>query len=657
MDSLPVEISFDGITQRINSWTDNETNKSYLFLPSSANSENVRICLPKSVELVIGGKRFLNRDILSSVSFSEEHSLNFYKNGKIIKSKNLTFMKSENLPSVHIATASGSLTKIHSDKEKKEAGKISVIKQNGDIDYNGDLDYIKGRGNATWLTPKKPYRIKLPFESSLLDMNKGVAWILLANDYDRAGLRNRIAFDLARESGIKYAVNEKFVDLYINGEYQGLYQLTEAIETGEDRTNIEDLSASTQEINHYNLKDYKKIVQDNYTFYDIPNNPSDITGGYLIEGTYPWRDVKNDSNFTTNSKKIFVVNSPKYASRNQVEYISDFIQQTSDAINSENGINPSTGRAFTEYIDLDSWVKKFLLDEIIVDVDYEGSSSFFYKYSDSQSTLLHAGPAWDYDITFGDNWAPIIPEPLNSLSPEIICAETNLFSSNSFTLSLFRTNWFRNLYKKELFYDALVKEYRDNFIPILKVLLDEKIDLYQESITASAKMNAVRWQKDEKEQFEQVEKDKKFLNDRMIFLNRVWIDGESHYEIVVSYGDENYYFQLIGDETLSDKISLDAPHLKDKQLYIQGSDNVLFDANTKPEQDMLLYVPESESDSVSLEVPSPEVSPGSIAPSIWQKNENLLYFILIVCIGVALLAVEIKTNHMDRKKHKFSNKL
>ena len=119
---------------------------------------------------------------------------------------------------------------------------------------------IKGRGNYTWRDfDKKPYRIKLSDKQPLLGMTKSKHFALLAHADDSKGfMRNAIGFELARLIGMAWTPNAKPVELVLNGDYRGLYFLTETIRVDKDRVNI--------------------VEQD-----DEETDAQKITGGWLVE--------------------------------------------------------------------------------------------------------------------------------------------------------------------------------------------------------------------------------------------------------------------------------------------------------------------------------------------------------------------------------------
>lgn len=143
------------------------------------------------------------------------------------KSVSVNIVKSAEIPAMFIQTASGTLDKVHANKDNKEKGTMALVKADRSVDFDGNLKQIKGRGNSTWGFAKKPYNIKLENSSDLLGMGKGKGWCLLANYADRSLLRNRIVYNLAEETGIPFTMDSRNIDLYINGDYMGSYLITE----------------------------------------------------------------------------------------------------------------------------------------------------------------------------------------------------------------------------------------------------------------------------------------------------------------------------------------------------------------------------------------------------------------------------------------------
>ena len=117
---------------------------------------------------------------------------------------------------------------------------------NGTFEISGENEdlvtnlRIRGRGNTTWSFPKKPYQIKFDNKENVLGMPKDKKWILLANYSDKTMLRNELAFVLSRFSNLDWTPESRFVELFINNEYLGVYQIVQKVEESSNRVNIGD---------------------------------------------------------------------------------------------------------------------------------------------------------------------------------------------------------------------------------------------------------------------------------------------------------------------------------------------------------------------------------------------------------------------------------
>ncbi len=203
---------------------------------------------------------------------------------------------------------------------------------------------------------------------------------------------------------------------------------------------------------------------------DVPN-PDDISGGYIIEMEMPDRYANEPSGFVTTHGYYYVIKSPEYVSYEQVRYIANLVQEAEDAIFSNDGINPNTGKSYTEYIDLDSYVKKYWIEEISKNHDGAKTSQYFYKPADSQSTKLFAGPVWDYDIAFG-------------ISSETTDPEGWFMSEKEF---------FAELLKHSDFEKRSEEIYIKYFLPAIYSFVNIEAEKISEAIEAAVNMNALRW--------------------------------------------------------------------------------------------------------------------------------------------------------------------
>jgi spore coat protein CotH len=229
---------------------------------------------------------------------------------------------------------------------------------------------IKGRGNSTWGMPKKPYRLKFDSKAKVLGLASAKNWVLLANYSDKTLMRNYIADGISQSLTGDYANHGIFVEVVMNGEYQGTYLLTEQVEVNAARVNIPELKPTD-------------------------NGPSVITGGYLLELDQRQEDPYR---FKTNGNLPFTIKSPDEPSTAQMDYIKGYIQDTENAIFAANFADPVNG--YAKYINSDSFINWFLVNELFKNQDAANFSSMFY-YKD-RGGKLGMGPAWDFDLGAGN---------------------------------------------------------------------------------------------------------------------------------------------------------------------------------------------------------------------------------------------------------------
>ena len=441
-----------------------------------------------------------------------------------IEPSSIVWMYSENIPAVFIDTESGTSDEINSDKNCREPGYISVLEADGSTDFQLPLTYIKGRGNTSFTEfEKKPYQIKLADDIPFLGMDSAKKWIFVSNSADPTLLRNALSRNLANHLGLAQSEEGVFVDLYLNGEYVGNYYVVEKIEVEKERLNITDLEKITEIVNNEtDLGLYETAWTDTTKAKQIPDDPDNITGGYLIERDFDDRFLKevenNESYFITDAQESFILLSPEYASENQIAYINEYVQNVENAILSPNGTDANTGKYYTDMIDLDSFVRKYLLEEVTANYDGGVASSYFYKDIDSISDKLYAGPVWDYDVTWGN--APAYLGHISS-SPDRL---TRLAAHRDSSV------WFSALYNKQEFYEELIACYQNEISGHLLTLAEDVLPQLVEMTNASAAMDRVRWDEqyilneDTAEREEETAFLYNYIVKRKAFLDKAWIE-------------------------------------------------------------------------------------------------------------------------------------
>ena len=163
------------------------------------------------------------------------------KDDKLIKNRNVENFVSEQgeVPKIIIYTRDNVFPY---DKENYVKGTLQIVEQPNEenVIFEEAPMGIRLRGNSTYECPKKPFRIKFDQKQSLFGLPKAKSWVLLANYYDKSQMRNYLAYLTANKlDNLDFQPASIFVEVEINGEYQGLYLLCEQMETGTGRVDIE----------------------------------------------------------------------------------------------------------------------------------------------------------------------------------------------------------------------------------------------------------------------------------------------------------------------------------------------------------------------------------------------------------------------------------
>lgn len=528
-----MEISIVAGEQIISAWE--QEGIYYVFLPSYAQKEQIRLTSYSAEFTVKQEQRLVEQgELLGDLPTDcMIPCINAYTKEEF----SLCIMQSANLPALFLDTDSGTIEQVCADKEYEENGELTVVDGSGNVQLTVGLSSVKGRGNTSFANyEKKPFSIITKEEVSLLDMGLGQEYALLSNASEPTLIRNDIMRAMEEAMGLPYAKRGRFVDLYINQEYQGNYYLCAEMEIGTQRIAITDTEQAMDLF--YSPSGYESA--ENYETDDrkgklLEVNLTDITGGYLVERDFEQRYKAEyaaiGSGFITGAEEHFVVKSPKYCSEEQIEYLGDYFEEAEQAILREDGINPDTGKVYTDYIDIDSFAKKYLAEEISKDYDGGVSSSYFYKDSDLIDSRIYAAPGWDYDMSLGNfvEWMEYFSKDPKGIS--------------KLSLHTYATPWFQALYEKDEFYGKTVDYYENYAAPFLDRLLTEELDVYYETLQASTAMNHVRWAQElaqnpyyrnREESFEEL---RNFLTERKAFLDSAWLEGQL-YHIVTYWKDD-----------------------------------------------------------------------------------------------------------------------
>lgn len=315
-----------------------------------------------------------------------------------------------NIPQIYIYTDKNITNEYHEDGDVT----ISVIDKDGG---NSKAIYesagnIKIRGNTTAGAPKKPWNIKLSSKKSVLGMDKGKKWCLLANSFDKSLMRNSLAYDFGLQNGVTYTSQSRFVEVYINGKYNGNYLITEPVEAKTERVDIDAYNADSNDI--------------------------------LLElGTRNEPDVDH---FTTGTlRTTFDVNDPEKGDDLTDAQVDEKIARVNQYLTEfESVLRNQDYDEISNYIDEDTFINFYIVNELFKNVDFNFSSTRFYI----KDNKIYAGPLWDFDLSSG-----------NCKSSYYTDYYTDGVSYKGFYCQ--SMNWYRQLIKNETFYNKVKERYKN----------------------------------------------------------------------------------------------------------------------------------------------------------------------------------------------------
>lgn len=454
----------------IDAWC-SDTGEYYLFLPSWAEGRLIQT-EGSGLQTVSGeGSKSFSLPILSSgQSFRLEGG------------QTLTILTGSQIPSVYL-TLKHDLSHISSDQEQSDSGQALILSGDGETVYGGGLEKIKGRGNTSWEQEKKPYNITLQDSVTLPGMTGQTTDYSLVSSSDLTFLRNRISNEMGELAGTGSMACIR-VNLYINNSFEGVYELYQRITP--ENMNLTDLEELTEQANPLRseeslnqlttgltLDDWNQSITGKW--WDYENNPENITGGYILEADNAMRYSGEASGFILESGAYMVAKSPAYLSEAQYQYISSYVQECENVMRESVGLDDY--QALSAYIDIPSFVGKYLVEEVSKNIDCSSTSQYFYK---DQDGLLHAGPVWDYDWAYG----------VERIQEEIDYMDPTGFSARDIPGSLI---WWQLLYYNNAFYQDVVSLYESVLYPWLNELVETGLTQWAQELSSSAVMDYLRW--------------------------------------------------------------------------------------------------------------------------------------------------------------------
>lgn len=344
--------------------------------------------------------------------------------------------ESDTVPTVYITTANGKQVTskdVYSDCTFRiELNGIYAEFESTYTDENGGGAQIQCRGNTSYTRPEVKqkklysYKLKLDIKADLFGFGESKHWYLISNYFDVSSLRNKLAYDFSGALGLTYT-QSTWVELYYNGQYRGLYLLTESLRIDEERVDTVNWDEFAEDVAKAYAKNHSLSDADTTTLVNkLQSNLSwitkgsisvslssgvvsidlsqyfdpdelDFTSGYLIE--YDRRLDGNRTKWSTANGVPVALKSPERLNTNTEmrNVVRDLIQDFENALYSPTFHN-AKGKHYSEYVDVQSMVDYWLVWTLFD--NYEFGQLSMYYYIDGGK--IYFGPCWDFDLTAGN---------------------------------------------------------------------------------------------------------------------------------------------------------------------------------------------------------------------------------------------------------------
>ena len=353
---------------------------------------------------------------------------------------------------------------------------------------------IKGRGNTSWGQPQKPYSIKLDKKASLLDIPKTKKYAIVPSYSDPSIIRNYMTYKSnLMLDGIDYVPKCEFVEVYLNGSYNGIYILVERVAIESNKIDIAEATAE------------------------------ELTGGYLIE-----KDVDNKIDFDSDlwfncpywanqGHDYFVLKEPEpedtAVSDQMRAYLADYMQAL------HNAVMDTSSDAYTQYVDVSSWIDFIIVQELAKNIDGNLKTSC-YMIKQANDDKLYMTAPWDFDLAYGNpatTWNNADYQHNDYYDCPDATSPTDFMTINS------SCPWFDTLYDDHAEFSSALKqryaEYRTVLVPEMLRLIDSA-GAYLATASAA---NDAKWGKN----FDSgVASLRDWLTSRIEWLDSVWLDAE-----------------------------------------------------------------------------------------------------------------------------------
>lgn len=342
------------------------------------------------------------------------------------------------VPTIEITTEDGLGV---NDRENYKKCSVSVSNTNEEDCFESVEALLRGRGNSSWSYDKKGFRLKFDSKVSMLGTDyKSKTWVFVSNHGDPALIRNMIAYDLSEKFwGLDYTVTHKYIDVFIDGEYYGLFMMTDKIDVGKGKIELDHTITEDPAMTTFIIEVGASTEVDNYVKgVDYFSLSRDYDRGYYLN--YP------------------DTSEPAYVPEVHLAYIEDYMDQCMKALSDQDWDR------ICELMDVDSFIDYYIIQELFMNKDGFWRSVHFYKEPGGK---LYAGPVWDLDQGAG-NACEFYASGVDECTPDCDIAYVNSdYRKASGTPWIAGVNtWYRRFVRNEEF-KALLCDRLTEYGPII----------------------------------------------------------------------------------------------------------------------------------------------------------------------------------------------
>ena len=377
----------------------------------------------------------------------------------------------------------GNMAVTSKEKDDYRACAIKIESDTAVWNYEG-RGRIRGRGNSTWeWYPKKPYRLKLDEKAPILGLDEEKDWVLLANYRDPTHLMNTFVFEMGQGLGMPYTNHSRYVELTLNGDYKGLYLLTEQVEQGKNRVAIN---------KHEGL----------LLSLDVDDGPAEAPGA----GDNFWSEVY---------RMPVCVKSPEADDYPTPETLVDDARSALGSL--ERAIQRHDYDALSSICDVDGMIDYLLIQEYIYNVEVAAPRSIFLYRDKGDDAKWTFGPLWDFDAGFDFDWGQMTTgHKFFSDYRETVLGTDPARHVSDYT---YTSSFFTDMWKSKQFVSE-VKARWNRMRPRIMAEFWPEAKRYAEAAAEAMERNARRWPIDRQPKTE-INRMEKWLNSRTVYMDNI----------------------------------------------------------------------------------------------------------------------------------------